>query len=105
MKNRFNNLKGMCCYLAGNLENVSDQESSDWRGYVTKEFDKLGIICLDPKIQCFTNQIDENSESVKFLKKLLANGKYDKVHDFTQRIIRRDLRMVDRADFLILSIR
>ena len=46
---QYNNLKGSCCYLAGNLENVSDDYSSNWRALITKGFAKLDILCLDPK--------------------------------------------------------
>lgn len=102
MQKIVNNLKNTECYLAGNLENSADSVS--WRLFVTDELKKLNIRCLNPRIQCFTNQLSEDQESAEFLKDLLKQDKFTEVHDFMQKIIRRDLRMVDRADFLIVNL-
>jgi len=97
-----NNLKNTECYLAGNLENTDDAVS--WRENATTVLKELGIVSLNPRIQCFTNQLNEDQESADFLKGLLAKGEHHTVKDFMQKIIRRDLRMVDRADFIIVNL-
>lgn len=96
------NLKGAFCYLAGHIE--TSENAISWREMATLELEKIGLRALNPLIQCFENQLNESEEQVKYLKGLLSERKFSEVHDYAKHIIRRDLRMCDRADCLIVNL-
>jgi len=89
-------------YLAGNIQHTVD--SVVWREELTVPLEKMGIITLNPRVNCFLNQISEDDEVIKRLRLDILNENYDAVSDSVKQIIRRDLRMVDVADFIIVNL-
>ncbi len=96
--NRLNKTK---CYLASPLENTNNL---DWRSIITKEFNKLGIVCLDPTIPVFENQVYESAEDREMLKEKRAIGDFKFLHEYMVQVIRKDLREIDIADFIIVNL-
>ena len=96
------NLNKLKVYLAGNIQNSED--SFLWREDITKTLEEFGVTALNPRVNCFLNQVSEDDVTVQNLKKDIKDKKYDQVHEYVQQIIRRDLRMVDVADFLIVNL-
>jgi len=89
-------------YLAGNMETVADFQS--WRDEVTVKLNKMGVICLDPSKETFINTRAENEEfrdSLIRLRESDVPGDFEKMQEIMKSIIRKDLRLVDLADFII----
>lgn len=102
-------------YLAGNLEYNNDKDARTWRSFVRKEFQSRGIICLDPTRQNFIKQNfpEESDEFRSNLKNKLNLGKqndliknklYQEVHKEMKNVVRQDLAMVDKIDFLFVVL-
>jgi len=98
-----NKLKRTVVYLSGAMDRVKDGGVT-WRKYIA---DKLrirydvGILnpCDKPTFEAI-----EDDKQREIRQSLLNQGKYDKVEEMMKPIVRVDLRMVDRADFLILHV-
>lgn len=95
-----NYLTGKRVYLAGALHKVDDC-GVVWRDYITPNLNALGIIVDDP-CKATINGLGEVGADKDYFKKLIKERKYDKVKKEFYQIIRKDLRMVDKADFLIV---
>jgi nucleoside 2-deoxyribosyltransferase len=93
-------------YLAGNLENNNDKDARAWRSYVKKEFGHRNIISLDPTQKNFVSQNfpEESDEFRGDQDNLLHAGKYWEVHNNMKPVVRQDLAMVDKVDFLFVVI-
>jgi len=101
-----NILKKTKVYLAGNLEYGDPEDARVWRQFVTKEFNSRGITCLSPIKQNFVAE-NFKPESKDFRDKqhdLLEQGYYWEVHNNMKPIVRQDLAMVDKVDFLFVVI-
>jgi len=97
-----NNLAGMRCYLAGAMENTSDN-GSKWREQVKQNLSYLGIQWLDP----YHKPIEygrENQGDFAEMKKKRSCGEFVSIRKFMQKIRAVDLRMVDVSDFLIVYL-
>jgi len=89
-------------YLVGNLEWTSD--GFLWREDVAERLSKLGVRCFDPNKEHFLNQPSENKETREFLRQKREEGDWDFVCSEMRGIVRRDLRYVDTANFIICHL-
>jgi nucleoside 2-deoxyribosyltransferase len=87
-------------YLIGPMEFGNDTES--WRKQCEDRLSKLGIVCFNPHSHPFLVDIEEGKQSL--LIELREQEKYDELEEAAKNIRRHDLKMVDKADFLICHI-
>lgn len=101
---RINRLAGMRCYLAGTMEKAKDS-GLGWRKQATVVLNGLGVVVLDPTNRpCRLSYANSASEELNLLKQLRQDRNFDMVAKYAQEIVHQDLRMVDVADFLLISI-
>ena len=93
-------LKNKTVYLAGPIHAVSD-DGIGWRDYITPKLNDFGINVDDPCKSSLTG-IGEVKDDKKILKELIKNKKFQEVKELFYPIVRKDLRSVDKADFLIV---
>jgi hypothetical protein len=97
-----NRLQGSFAYLCGAMDRVADG-GVIWRAEITPILKKLGVVVLDPvhkPLDCAREDFDNRV----LRRKYKQEGNYDKVAEFVKEIRHVDLRMVDTADFLIVSL-
>jgi nucleoside 2-deoxyribosyltransferase len=90
-------LKNHSVYLCGPIETCKDF-GHGWRDRLTPILNQMGIEVLDP-LRCIAHEYND-STYLKDRKVWKENGEYDKIAAL-KRIRSIDLRMVDKADFLI----
>ncbi len=93
-------LKNKTTYLAGPIAMIDDCTS--WRDYITPILEnKYNIIVQDP---CKTTigGVGEVGADKEYFKKLIREKQYDRVKKEFYKIIRKDLKQVDRSDFIIV---
>ena len=88
-------------YLAGPMDDVSIEESRDWRDWLTEKLGEIGISTLDP--------ISKYGEEYGAIRQKFAMwGKFGNVDAIRQvvssQIIPPDLKMVRECDFVTLYI-
>jgi hypothetical protein len=95
-------LTGMFGYCSGPMDEVPDM-GVDWRLHIQDFLWGLGCGVLNPcnKPTDFALENGDTREKIKYLK---GEGLYDEVAAIMKPIASIDLRMVDKADFLILHI-
>lgn len=95
-------LLGKRCYQVGAIDRVADN-GEGWRQRLTPELLKRGVFVLDP-----TNKpIDIGTEAMDqrpYRRQLKLDGQYDEFAQIMKPVRLTDLRMVDLADFIIVSI-
>jgi len=96
-------LNGTSCYLSGPMESAGDRGES-WRNQITPLLESLGINVIDPtkksKIRIHGDMI---SESDIDWDRFYTEHNYDFMTQYS--VFRHiDLRLVDKADFLIVKI-
>jgi nucleoside 2-deoxyribosyltransferase len=99
MKKILNNTK---VYLAGNMEFTSD--SVGWREYATNRLRKLNIKTLSPLDTVFVNQLNETADDRERLKSLRQSEKYDEVSEYMRSVVKKDLRLIDLCDIIIVNM-
>ena len=97
-----NRLKGMTAYLCGAMDRVKDG-GVKWRQYMTPKLQELGVGVLDPcdKPSDYGTEDHDTRDQITKLKK---SGKYDQVSEIMKPICAIDLRMVDIAHFIVMSL-
>lgn len=91
-------LKGKTVYLAGPIHDSID-DGKGWRDMITPRLiDEFGIIVTDPTHKTIYGEV---SDDKNLFNKLAAERKFDELRDKFWPVIRKDLRMVDKADFII----
>lgn len=92
----------MCkTYVAGPMDDVSIDESRDWREMLTGELSKLGIEVLSP-ISKYGS--DYGKIRIKF-SRWKESGNIDAIRQYVSRhIIMADLRLVKKCDFVTLYV-
>ena len=88
-----NNLRDTRCYLSGPIEN--DDTLHNWR---TKP---STVLRERFEIELFDPFSDPKQQWVPALKEARANGDHDTMVKIAKLFVRKDLCMVDRADFII----
>lgn len=92
-------LEDKTVYLCGNIAKTKHKDFGvKWRDDLTPILEaSYGINVINP---CKSGEGDTESDHKKFIS-LIKRGKYDVVKKEFYRVIRKDLRAVDKADFLI----
>jgi len=98
-----NKLKNTRVYLAGNLENNTDNHIN-WREYIKAHLSKRNIKTLSPIETCFINQIEESEESRAEWRRLRDEGKFDELSPILEKVVQKDLRLIDLCDFVIINL-
>ena len=79
-------------------------DADKWRIKLTRFLKRLGIIVLDPTKPCFENQVHESKKDREWVKELRAAEEFAQLSRYMREIVRKDLRMIDAADFVIFNI-
>jgi len=86
-------------YLAGPISDVDD-DGVGWREMITPKMAKFGVTVEDPTKKTI-NGMSEVKDDKDYFKKLAMERKFDELKDAFWPIVRKDLRCVDKADFII----
>ncbi len=97
-----NRLKNSLCYLCGAMDRVTDG-GVGWRGRITPKLQELGIGVLNPCNKPSDYAL-EDEETRDILNNLKRAKKYDELTEHMKPICAVDLRMVDIAHFIIMSV-
>ena len=98
-----NKLKGSMVYLSGQIDRISEEEATHWRNYLTPIFKNLGVGVLDPCNKPITGAIeDQNARDIR--KAHIKAGRFEEATKMMKEIARVDLRMVDKADLLVVYL-
>lgn len=89
-------------YLAGSMHAVAD-DGVIWREYITHILTKrYNINVLDPSKRSDIDGKIETKDDKKYFKTLIKNKDFQTLKNDFYKIVRKDLKMVDRSDFLIV---
>jgi nucleoside 2-deoxyribosyltransferase len=97
-----NVLNGSRVYLAGNMEYTAG--ALGWREYVKNKLTPSGIKILSPVDTKFVGHPTESPQDIARMKVERQNGNYDLVHSHMKRVVRKDLRLIDLSDFIIINM-
>lgn len=99
-----NKLKGHCAFLSGPIDRCPNGGRL-WRIEITKFLNSMEIGALNPCSKPIINEkYDEDDDFVNKVNKLKHNGYYEELRKVMKNIVRADLSLVDRCDFLIAHI-
>jgi len=93
-------LKGKTVYLAGPIHAVAD-DGIGWRDSITPQLQTFGLNVDDP-CKKTVNGVGEVKDDKKFIIELIKSGNFSEAKKLFYPIVRKDLRSVDKADFLIV---
>ena len=97
-----NRLKSTTCYLCGAMDRVSDG-GVGWRRAITPKLKKLGVGVLDPCDKP-SDYGTEDTTTREFIDNCKRNGRFDDAARVMKPICAIDLRMVDVAHFIVMSL-
>lgn len=99
-----NILQNSSVYLAGPIDNAKD-DGTEWRrSFQNKcEANNLFLNILDPTQSFAGYEAEIGKEKAKHLM-LKKEGKWEELTDFMKKVVRKDLRQVDWAAFLIAKL-
>ena len=97
-----NRLKGMSAYLCGAMDRVEDGGVA-WREYITPKLQELGVGGFNPCDKP-SNYAPEDEDTRELIHSLKRSKKYDEVSKVMKPICAVDLRMVDIAHFIVMSL-
>lgn len=96
-------LKNCAVYLAGGISYVKDFRG--WRDEFRQEVAKSNIeLLVEDPIQKPDGLICEEEELQKTIKLMIKNNYWDELSLLMKKIVRIDLRMVDKADIVVAHI-
>lgn len=88
-------------YLAGPMDDVSIEESRDWRDWLTEKLGEVNIEVLNP-----IKKYGENYGKIR--QKFAMWQKYGNIdavrHSVSSKVIPKDIEMVEKSDFVTLYI-
>jgi nucleoside 2-deoxyribosyltransferase len=93
-------LSGRTVYLAGPIHAVKD-DGTGWRDAITPKLLQFGLNVDDP-CKITINGQGEVAEDKKKIKGLIKNGNFLEAKKLFYPIVKKDLRCVDKADFIIV---
>lgn len=93
-------LKDKLVYLAGPIHACSD-DGMGWRESITPKLLEYGLQVEDPCKKTI-NGFGEVKDDKKKLIDLIKNGEFGEAKKLFYPIVRKDLRCIDRADFVIV---
>jgi hypothetical protein len=94
-------LSGKTCYLTGPITAVAD-DGVTWRNSVTGALEGFGVIVDDPTKTTVGGAGDIGKDKARF-KELIAQKKFKECKEAFWPVARKDLRSVDKSDFLIFN--
>ncbi len=97
-------LRGLRCYLAGNIEAVTDSEATEWREEARPALEAKGVEVFDPMIKPKWLDADEGANEKQHLIDLRRQGRWEEFQIRIKEIRRADLRAVNHADFVIAHL-
>lgn len=95
-------LNGLTCYEAGPIDRVADN-GRGWRDALTPFLRDLGVTVYDPLNKPIATGL-EDDDSRMLRKKLIECGEWDELSRIMREVRIADLRMVDKADFLVIHV-
>lgn len=98
------NIKFFYTYLAGPIEFDKDTGGAKWRDAITPDLDMVGIYIQDP---CKTEPLVTDMTVIEAQDKFngwISSGHYDKFSEKMKKIVQKDMRMVNRSDFIIVHL-
>lgn len=99
---KINRLKNNTVYLAGAIDRVADS-GHGWRNDITPFLSSLGINVLNPLKKPISVGLE--GDDYRYERHILKQeGRYADLAKIMKRVRNVDLRMVDKSDFLIVSI-
>ena len=98
------NIKLFYVYLAGPIEQDTDDGGQKWRDSITVPLDKCNICVQDPcKTEPLATGMDVVTAQDQF-NKWIKGGNYDIFAKKFKVIVDKDMRMVHRSDFIIVRL-
>jgi hypothetical protein len=97
-----NRLRGMTAYLCGAMDRVDDGGTA-WREYITPKLQELGVGVFNPCNKP-SNYAPEDEDTRELISSLKVREDYDGVSKIMKPICAVDLRMVDIAHFIVMSL-
>lgn len=95
-------LNGSRCYLAGAI--TSDKtDGVSWREEITERLKALGVTVDDPTKTTIASGKGEVGADKAYFRQLIKDRKFDQLKKEFYPIVRKDLRSVDLANFLIVG--
>lgn len=95
-----NYLKDKSVYLAGPIHACLD-DGVGWRDAITPKLKEYGLQVEDPCKKTIDG-FGEVKDDKKLIKKLIKEEKWSEVKEKFYPIVRKDLRCIDKADFIIV---
>ena len=91
-------LKDKSVYLCGAINVTLEKDYGvGWRDSISSALESFGVIVLNP---CKDGAGDSEQDQIHF-KALIKDRKFDQLKKEFYRVIRKDLKAVDKSDFLI----
>ena len=104
MKNFFKQFQLFYTYLAGPIEQDTEDGGQKWRDVITPILDELGISVQDPcKTEPLATGMDVVTAQEQF-NRWIKGGRYDLFADKFKLVVEKDMRMVNRSDFIIVHL-
>lgn len=101
MKGKF---KLFYTYLAGPIELDTEDGGQKWRDVITPALDDVGIYVMDPcKTEPMATGMDVVTAQDQF-NRWIKGGRYDLFAEKFEQIVKKDMWMVDRSDFIIVHL-
>lgn len=94
-------LEGKSVYLCGPMAAEAD-DGKGWRELLTPHLEKMGIEVIDPT-KSTANGVGEVGDDKKRFREIIKQENFSQLKKEFWPIIRKDLRAVDKADFLIVN--
>jgi len=88
-------------YLVGHMQYASGR---DWREYVERELEPLGVRIFNPYKKPFVKDVNEDEDTRAKIANDMEEGHYSDVSNRMKRIRSYDLNLVDRSDFIIAHL-
>jgi len=100
----FKNFKLFYTYLAGPIEQDTEDGGQKWRDVITPTLDDAGISVQDPcKTEPLATGMDVVTAQDQF-NRWIKGGRYDLFAEKFELVVQKDMRMVDRSEILINTI-
>jgi nucleoside 2-deoxyribosyltransferase len=91
-------------YLAGPIELDTSDGGQSWRNTITPTLDDAGISVQDPcKTEPLATGMDVVTAQDQF-NRWIKGGRYDLFADKFRDVVEKDMRMVDRSDFIVVHL-
>jgi len=100
-----NRLRNHMAYLAGSMDD-GREDGKVWRDILTPFLESMGVVVMNPYYkplcsQTHSKEVLEDDKNFLEIRECLKNKDYDEVKRRFKQVRAIDLRLVDKADFLI----